>query len=67
MILIQLYVKTFRGLRAVLRPIGALKLLERPKSRRARWFRSLFAIYDLDDLIHLELPWWTFDAIEAVD
>ncbi|MCG3268811.1 class I SAM-dependent methyltransferase [Yoonia sp. I 8.24] len=44
-----------------------MKLLERHKSRRARWFRSLFAIYDLDDLIHLELPWWTFDAIEAVD
>lgn len=31
------------------------------------WLRSLFAIYDIDDLSRLDLPWWTFDAIEKVD
>ena len=67
MILSHLYVKMFRGLRAILRPTGVLGWLEKRKSRGARWLRSLFAIYDLDDLIKLNLPWWTFDAIDAVD
>ncbi len=62
-----LYVTVLRALRAPLRALGALGWLERRESRGARWLRSLFAIYDLDDLIHLRLPWWTFDAVEAVD
>lgn len=61
------YVGTLRALRAPLRSTGALGWLERRQSRWAHWLRSLFAIYDLDDLIHLRLPWWTFDAVEAVD
>jgi predicted O-methyltransferase YrrM len=61
------YVGLIRGLRAVLKPLGLLALLERGTSRWARWLRSLFAIYDFDDLSRLDLPWWTFDAIERVD
>lgn len=50
------------------RTMGLLARLERRrKSRTALWLRSLFAIYDIDDLSGLDLPWWTFDAIGKVD
>jgi len=61
------YVLLLRGARRVLGSIGILDRLERRKGRGARWFRSLFAIYDIDDLVRLDIPWWTFDAIDAVD
>ncbi|MXU65133.1 class I SAM-dependent methyltransferase [Oceanomicrobium pacificus] len=44
-----------------------LGLLERNPSLRARWFRSLFSIFDVDDLAHLDLAWWTFDAMDKVE
>jgi hypothetical protein len=31
------------------------------------WVRSLFSIYDIDDLVHLDMPWWCLSAIDAVD
>lgn len=46
--------------------IGLLAWLEKSDNRILVWLRSLFSIYDSTDLIHLDLPWWTFDAIEAV-
>ncbi|WP_343080811.1 class I SAM-dependent methyltransferase [Ostreiculturibacter nitratireducens] len=61
------YVAVLRGLRGVLRPLGFLGWLERRGTRRALWLRSLFAIYDMDDLVRLDLAWWTFDALDAVD
>jgi len=63
----RLYVSAVRAVRAPLRTTGILARLERSQSRRAMWFRSLFAIYDLDDMERVGLPWWTFDAIEAVE
>ena len=33
----------------------------------ARYLRSLFAIYDPVDLMRLDLPWWTFAAIQEVE
>ncbi|WP_419904827.1 class I SAM-dependent methyltransferase [Kiloniella sp.] len=51
----------------MLRGINLLAVLEKPKNRPSKWFRSLFAIYDLDDMVHLGLPWWTFDAVEFVE
>jgi len=59
------YVQGMQALRRGLEPTGLLDRLDRG-GRRARWLRSLFAIYDLDDLVRLDLPWWTFDAIDAV-
>lgn len=41
-------------------------LERRPHSRTARWARSLFAIYDIDAMTRLDLPWWSFDAIDKV-
>ncbi|WP_417809767.1 class I SAM-dependent methyltransferase [Thioclava sp.] len=61
------YVSSLRGARRVFSAIGFLDWLERREGRGARWFRSLFAIYDIDDLVRLDMPWWTFDAIDAVD
>ncbi|MBO9627361.1 MAG: class I SAM-dependent methyltransferase [Microbacterium sp.] len=62
------YVAFMRGARTVCRGLGLLGFAERrmATSRGARWFRSLFAIYDLEDLARLDLPWWTFDAIDRV-
>jgi hypothetical protein len=62
------YVGAMRLLRAVAAPFGAL---EHPASaRRSRyrhWLQSLLAIHDIDALIRLDVPWWTYDAIERVE
>jgi len=62
------YVGLMRALRSVAAPLGAL---ERPASARANrtlhWLQSLLAIHDIDELIRLDVPWWTYDAIELVE
>lgn len=35
--------------------------------RWALWSRSLLAIYDLEDLVSLDVPWWTLRASERVE
>lgn len=62
------YVATVRAIGAVARSTGLLGYLEQNKaSRTSLYLRSLFSIYDAEDLARLDLPWWTFDAIEHVD
>lgn len=61
------YVRVMRVLRALVRPLGLLGWLEGRKGRTARWLRSLFAIHDIDDMVRLDLPWWTFDALDEMD
>ena len=63
------YVTAVRGCRAVSEKTGLLSSLEKPsaENRSARWLRSLFAIYDIEDMAALDLPWWTFAAIEETD
>lgn len=64
----SLYIDTLRTARRGATAVGLLHLLEEHREKRpAIWLRSLFAIYDLEDMVHLDLPWWTFDAIEIVD
>lgn len=65
----RLYVGAVRTLRAFLAATGGLSLLDRMarRSRQAMWVRSLLAIYDLDDLVGLDTPWWTFDSIDVVE
>lgn len=62
------YVTAMRGLRAVLRTIGVLALLDRwaARSRIGMWVRSLFSIYDLADLLQYDVPWWTFESADLV-
>ena len=63
------YVTAVRGFRAVSEKTGLLSSLEKrsAENRSARWLRSLFAIYDIEDMAALDLPWWTFAAIEETD
>ena len=62
------YVKVIRGVAVPLRATGIFGWLERNQNRRGmHWFRSLFAIYDVDQMIALDVPWWTYRAIDQVD
>lgn len=63
----QLYTMAVRAVRPALSSTGILRRLEQSKLPHALWLRSLVSIYDCNDLIHLDLPWWTFPAIEAVE
>ncbi len=59
------YSGAFRALRIPAQRSGLLAALEHRRSHRtALWLRSLFAIYNIDDMVHLDLPWWCFGAIE---
>jgi predicted O-methyltransferase YrrM len=64
----RLYVSSLRLVRRLLQAIGVLGWLDRRATRSvwARWLRSLLAIYDLEDLARLDVPWWTFESAELV-
>lgn len=63
------YVAALRAARSLLGATGLLRLLDAAarRSRTALWLRSWLSIYDLDDLIALDVPWWTFEAADAVE
>ncbi|WP_085905282.1 class I SAM-dependent methyltransferase [Kiloniella majae] len=61
------YVKSIHITGHFLACLGILTLCEKTNIRLIRWFRSLFSIYDLSDLVYLDLPWWTFDSIDFVE
>lgn len=65
----RVYVSTLRTLRQALAVLGVLRLLNRwaARSRTGLWARSLFSIFDLDDLLALDVPWWTFTAADKVE
>jgi hypothetical protein len=62
------YVSAVRALRRALGMIGVLTLLDRwaVRSRAGLWLRSLLSIYDLEDLLRHDVPWWTFEASDRV-
>ena len=62
------YVSGVRAFRRGLAAIGVLGLLDRwaARSRTGLWLRSLLSIYDLEDLLRHDVPWWTFDASDRV-
>ena len=62
------YVSSMHALGDAAERLGIAGALERasPRSRTARWIRSLFAIYRIDQMTKLDLPWWTLDAIDRV-
>jgi hypothetical protein len=63
-----LYVGVLHRARALLAVTGLLGLLDRAArgSRTALWVRSWFAVHDLDDMVALDTPWWTFEASDRV-
>jgi hypothetical protein len=63
------YVAGVRALRRTLAAIGVLGLLDRwaARSRAGLWLRSLLSIYDLEDLMRYDVPWWTFEAADQVE
>src|SRR5574338_315926 len=67
--LLSTYVVLMRFIKRLLAWIGLLpKIDKRAKSdRRFHYLRSLLAIHQLDDMIQLDVPWWTYDAIAEIE
>lgn len=61
------YIALVRRLRRPADRLGLLAMLERQRTRPiAIWARSLFAIYDIDDMVAIDLPWWSLKAVVQV-
>ena len=62
------YVSTVHGFGAGLYGSG---LLSRKAAATggdvARWLHSLFAIYDIEAMVRLDLPWWTFRSARLIE
>lgn len=65
----QVYVGAARGVRSGLDRAGLIEPWDRwaARSRAGHWSRSLLAVYDLDDLARLDVPWWTYDSVGKVE
>lgn len=64
----SIYVGLMHTLRRHAESGGVLAALERRMDQRwALWLRSLLAIYDVEDLIRLGQPWWTFASARLVE
>jgi len=61
------YVAAWRAGRRVAEPTGLLERWATSPRRPVRHVRSLFAIHDVADMIDLDLAWWSYPAIDAVD
>lgn len=62
------YIQTMRALRAILHTTGILSYLDKQAKydRKAHYFRSLFSIHHLSDMIVLDTPWWTYAATSKI-
>ena len=64
----RVYVAAMRGVAVPLRATGTLDRLQRARHDTfAFWLGSQFAIHDAAALARMDVPWWTFPAIDAVD
>ncbi|WP_097147215.1 SAM-dependent methyltransferase [Pseudooceanicola antarcticus] len=63
------YVGAMRRIERGARFLGVIALLERlrGRSRLAHWMLTLFSIHDMEGLVALDVPWWSYDAIERVE
>jgi len=63
------YVTLIQALKTVLKKIGWLTILDNKSkhSPRYHYLRSLLAIHQLDDMIQLDVPWWTYSAISFIE
>ncbi|MBS0289301.1 MAG: class I SAM-dependent methyltransferase [Proteobacteria bacterium] len=62
------YIAFMRFVRWLLAMTGLLLKLDRLSqgSQRFHYLRSLLAIHHLDDMVFLDTPWWTYEAIQAL-
>ncbi len=67
----SVYIGAARIARRVAARSGFLRALDarydKNRTGPVRHLRTLFAIHDVDDLVRLDVPWWTYPAISAVD
>ena len=62
------YVKVMRVARAIVQPSGeSVRPVPARRHRYRHWLQSLLAIHDIDALIRLDVPWWTYTAIAQVE
>jgi hypothetical protein len=62
------YVSAMHGFGAGLYGSGLLtREMPAPGRDVARWLHSLFAIYDIEAMVRLDLPWWTLEATRLVE
>jgi hypothetical protein len=61
------YVRCVRACASFIDAIGVGRWLSRRRSPAGRHLYSLLAIYDLERMVALGLPWWTYGAIDDVD
>lgn len=61
------YVSGMHGIRAVFDAAGISSWFARHDGRLSRHLQSLGAIHDLDRMIALDVPWWTYPAIAEVE
>jgi hypothetical protein len=66
-VLRERYVRAARGARGWADRAGVTGWLARRPGRIAFYLRSLLAIYDIDAMLELDTPWWTFRAIDRLD
>lgn len=62
----ELYVSAWRLARRGAERTGLLDRLEGSASPAAHHARTLFAIHDVADMVHLDLAWWSYAAIDEV-
>jgi predicted O-methyltransferase YrrM len=65
---VRLYVGAARGARRGATAAGLIGAAEAAGGRpRDRFLRSLLAVHDIAEMDRLDLPWWTFGAVERAD
>jgi hypothetical protein len=63
----EAYVRAVRTVRGAAERTRIIDRLGSSDRLWARHVRTLFAIHDLDDMISLDLPWWTYRAAGRVE
>jgi hypothetical protein len=61
------YVSGVRGVRKVVDKTGLLNKLEQSESSKARHVRTLFSIFDAQEMVRMDLAWWSYPAMQRVD
>jgi hypothetical protein len=67
MVIRQRYVQLTRSIRSKIESTALGQRLESSDSVPMRHIRSLMAIYDLDAMVALDTPWWTYRSIRRVE